>query len=1072
MNNRMIADIVAESGTKLPLAANTPLSLDDSQSVWLVESGAVDIFVVERKNGVEQAALALLTRVKAGCFVFGVAPQSGDTTLSLLAKGLPGTVLSKLSVKELAALEPAELANLVDAWIMDLSAALSRDIACPPLPDVLAEVEQTQFEKGRTISARRGVVWANVPDSTEIAGHYLGLVEVAAEELDDVTATDVVPLTSESWLELTSMHQLSGVLASASLAGQGRLLPALTRFHELVISTERINRMLKILDQANLERASSAARRVDEEHARRQLFEVPGAQEQRGIGDEDSALAMALQVIGQREGIEFKWPRGTDGQDTSPKLGDILDVSSVRGRKVRVESMDRWWFGDSGAMLAFRADDDSPVVLLPSRLLGRYRLFDPVTGRSVRVTSELAESIKDEAWLFYRSLEPASTRIIDLLALFGRGVGATAVARFAVAGLVSGLIMLLSALVFGFVVDQAIPTAEMGLVYSATVGLAGFAGIWALVYILQGMALMRFEGYVASRLEAAIWDRLLRLPLEILDQYTAGDRAMRGMAFHRLRNTIQGVVANNVLSIIFLLPALIAIFFVDVVLGGITAVFGLLVYILQGMALMRFEGYVASRLEAAIWDRLLRLPLEILDQYTAGDRAMRGMAFHRLRNTIQGVVANNVLSIIFLLPALIAIFFVDVVLGGITAVFGLLFLIVTVILGLKQVSPYERMIRASNRLTGVLFQFINGISKLRIDGAEGSAYAEWARHYGEQQHAKMELGTWDAYLRAFGTALPLFAAAVLFAAATLRGLETFSAGDFLLVYVAFLLFVFGVVRLGASFGAVAAVAPELSQIEPFLAEAPEASRGQESVEYLGGDLFFDHVSFRYDAEGPMILDGVSIRARRGEFIAIAGESGAGKSTLFRLALGLNEPNTGTVYYDERDLRQLNVKQVRQNIGVVPQKGGLIPQDIWDNIASDREDVDAEAVWQAARTAQVDAEIEKMPMQMLTCVGDSQSVMSGGEIQRITIARALARDPRILLLDEATNFLDNEIQSKVMSQMAQLPMTRVVIAHRLSTLLHADRIYMMQSGKVVEQGTYQELIAADGAFRDLVRRQET
>lgn len=976
MNNRMIADIVAESGTKLPLAANTPLSLDDSQSVWLVESGAVDIFVVERKNGVEQAALALLTRVKAGCFVFGVAPQSGDTTLSLLAKGLPGTVLSKLSVKELAALEPAELANLVDAWIMDLSAALSRDIACPPLPDVLAEVEQTQFEKGRTISARRGVVWANVPDSTEIAGHYLGLVEVAAEELDDVTATDVVPLTSESWLELTSMHQLSGVLASASLAGQGRLLPALTRFHELVISTERINRMLKILDQANLERASSAARRVDEEHARRQLFEVPGAQEQRGIGDEDSALAMALQVIGQREGIEFKWPRGTDGQDTSPKLGDILDVSSVRGRKVRVESMDRWWFGDSGAMLAFRADDDSPVVLLPSRLLGRYRLFDPVTGRSVRVTSELAESIKDEAWLFYRSLEPASTRIIDLLALFGRGVGATAVARFAVAGLVSGLIMLLSALVFGFVVDQAIPTAEMGLVYSATVGLAGFAGIWALVYILQGMALMRFEGYVASRLEAAIWDRLLRLPLEILDQYTAGDRAMRGMAFHRLRNTIQGVVANNVLSIIFLLPALIAIFFVDVVLGGITAVF------------------------------------------------------------------------------------------------GLLFLIVTVILGLKQVSPYERMIRASNRLTGVLFQFINGISKLRIDGAEGSAYAEWARHYGEQQHAKMELGTWDAYLRAFGTALPLFAAAVLFAAATLRGLETFSAGDFLLVYVAFLLFVFGVVRLGASFGAVAAVAPELSQIEPFLAEAPEASRGQESVEYLGGDLFFDHVSFRYDAEGPMILDGVSIRARRGEFIAIAGESGAGKSTLFRLALGLNEPNTGTVYYDERDLRQLNVKQVRQNIGVVPQKGGLIPQDIWDNIASDREDVDAEAVWQAARTAQVDAEIEKMPMQMLTCVGDSQSVMSGGEIQRITIARALARDPRILLLDEATNFLDNEIQSKVMSQMAQLPMTRVVIAHRLSTLLHADRIYMMQSGKVVEQGTYQELIAADGAFRDLVRRQET
>ena len=507
--------------------------------------------------------------------------------------------------------------------------------------------------------------------------------------------------------------------------------------------------------------------------------------------------------------------------------------------------------------------------------------------------------------------------------------------------------------------------------------------------------------------------------------------------------------------------------------GGLAAfaVIWALVHILQGQALMRIEGRVASRIESAFWDRLLRLPPGFLNRYPSGDRAMRGMAFQRLRDALQGVTANNVLSIAFLFPALLVIFFYDAALGAVTIAFGLLSLFATVALGLRQMRPYARTVRASHRLAGVLFQFINGISKLRVDGAEKSAYAVWARNFSEQQRAELELGAWETHLRAFGAALPLLAGAVLLTAAMLHGPESLAVGDFLVVYTAFMLFVTGVVRLGASFGAVAAVAPELDQIRPFLAEAPEAGGGKEPVEHLGGEIEFDRVTFRYEPAGPPILDNVSIRARRGEFIAIAGESGAGKSTLFRLALGLNEPSSGAVYYDGRDLRQLNVKQVRRKIGAVPQRVRLYPQDVWDNIAGEREDIDAETVWRAGRAAAVGEEIARMPMQMLTCVGDSQSVLSGGESQRITIARALAREPRILLLDEATNFLDNESQSKIMDAFARLPMTRIVIAHRLSTLRRADRIYVMQSGRVVEEGTYAELIAMDGAFRDLVRRQE-
>ena len=182
------------------------------------------------------------------------------------------------------------------------------------------------------------------------------------------------------------------------------------------------------------------------------------------------------------------------------------------------------------------------------------------------------------------------------------------------------------------------------------------------------------------------------------------------------------------------------------------------------------------------------------------------------------------------------------------------------------------------------------------------------------------------------------------------------------------------------------------------------------------------------------------------------------------------PSGGAVYYDGRDLRHLNVKQVRRNIGAVPQDVQLHPQDLWDNIVAHHEAVNADEAWQAARIAGIDSEIRAMPMGMLTPVGASAAVMSGGESQRIAIARALVRNPRILLLDEATNRLDNESRSKVMANLAGLTSTRIVIAHRLSTLRQADRIYVMRAGKVAESGSFADPVQGDGVFRDLVRRQ--
>lgn len=944
-----------------------PLELDEPQFVWFVERGGVDVFLVERQNGEVQSAPHHWIRIEEGSLVPGVAPQTDKTTLCLIAKGLQNTVLRRLQVSDLTAVRPTELAALVDAWIIGVATTLSRDVIYRPQPDALIEAGQPPWTEKGTFSVKRGVAWLQL--SSPDTALFMDLVEVAED--DSGNGTGMISVTPASWVTLPMPKHMSAV-SSETLLDQDLLWRSLEDYHKVAFSLERINRSLAIVDLGNLDRASTTNRLLNENIARRRLFNLYDIPEGREDDRGSTVLGEVLRRIGEHEGFEFKWPAQSDIPDLTPTLVDILDVSGVRRRRVRLVPQDRWWVGDSGAMLAFRADDGQPVALLP-RTLGSYRIIDPATGQRTPVTSRNAESLQAEAWLFYRPLTSGRAGLRDLFKVAGRRLG-TNVVRFATAALLGGLIMVLPAIVLGFIADRVIPSGEFVLLYSASALLVVFAVIRALMHILQGMVLMGLEGRITSRIEAAFWDRLLRLPSRFLHRYPTGDRAMRGMTFLRIRDAVQGVVANDVLSILFLFPALLVIFFYDAALGTVTAAL------------------------------------------------------------------------------------------------GLLSLLVTVMLGLRQTAPYAKAVRAVQRRTGRLFQIINGIAKLRVEGAERSAFAAWARDYGKQLRAELELGIREAHLRAFGTALPLLAAAVVLAAALYHP-GTLTVGAFLVVYIAFMVFISGVIRLGSSLATIATIVPEYNQIMPFLNEIPETSAGGEPVEHLGGDIAFDCVSFRYDPDGPLILDDVSIHARPGEFIAIAGESGAGKSTLFRLALGLNEPTSGTIYYDRRDLKKLNLKQLRHKIGAVPQEIQLHPQDLWDNIAGDKEDATPEAVWQAARTAAVEEEIKAMPMGMLTCVGDSGSVTSGGESQRILIARALMRQPRILLLDEATNWLDNESQSKIMDNLAQLTSTRIVIAHRLSTLRQADRIYVLDGGKMVQEGAYAELMETEGVFRDLVRRQK-
>ena len=972
--HQSIGQLAARSGASVPCAGNLPVKLDDPATVWFIDRGVVDLFLVEFKDGVQHAAPQHLLRCEPGRLLPGVAPdeqdgQGKDTTLGLIAKGLPGTLLKRLPASLLSEVDPAELAEQADTWLSAITRTLSRFASQIPRPTALAEPGLTQTLPPCTLSVRRGVVWVSEPSGG--SSLFMDMVDQTQfAELGDQREI-VIPLTRTSWLTLFEEAKVSG-LSTETLAQRGMLLPALASFHAVALNLERLNRRLAVVDDANLERERTTSRRTAEKAARQRLFNIYDQPIGRDASVEDTALADTLHIVGRHEGIDFKIPTRSRPSDTPIGLVDILDASGVRARRVRFRSGGNWWRGDSNALLAFRAGDGQPVALLPG-MFGRYREIDPVSKRGVRVTAKRADALRQEAWMFYRPLPSESVTPSDLLRIAMHGSGADLL-RLAMAGLPGGLIKLLPALALGFVANHVAAGGSAGALYAVAVTLAAFGLLGALLHLLQGSAMMRIEGRSASRVEAAFWDRLMRLPPSVLHRHPAGDLAMSGMTFQNLRDGLQGVVADSLLSLVFLLP-----------------VFGI-------------------------------------------------------------------------------IFFYDATLGVVALVFSLASLLVTVAIGLSQISPYGRMIAAVRRVAGRLFQILGGIAKLRVENAEGSAFAIWARDYREQKRAEIELGALEGHSRAFAAALPFLAAGALLFAVAAVGDRAVPVGDFLVVYIVFIAFQSTIVRLGESFGTIAAMLPAFDQMRPLLATVPETAAEGEPVERLGGEVLFDRISFRYDPDGPLILDDVTIRARPGEFVAIAGESGAGKSTLFRLALGIDRPTAGAVYYDGRDLKHLNLKQVRRLIGAVPQSVRLHPQDIWDNIVAHHEGPTTEEVWQSARSAKIEREIKAMPMGMMTMVGAGGGVLSGGESQRVTIARALLGSPRVLLLDEATNWLDNESQAEVMQNLTIPTSTRIVIAHRLSTLEKADRIYVLQAGKVVQSGSFEELMEIEGVFRELVKRQ--
>ncbi len=491
--------------------------------------------------------------------------------------------------------------------------------------------------------------------------------------------------------------------------------------------------------------------------------------------------------------------------------------------------------------------------------------------------------------------------------------------------------------------------------------------------------------------------------------------------------------------------------------------------LLQNLTLLRLEGRVEATLQPAVWDRLLRLPTRFFTERSTGELASAAMGISAIRRMLAGVgpTVTQSVTVGAVNLALLLWFSVPMAL----AAMGMLVVIAGVFLGLGlwQVRWQRRLVVLANKLNNQAFQTLRGLPKLRVAAAENYAYAAWASQFARSRELQQKAGRIKNLTAVLGAVyLPLCTLGMfMLLAGPARGSMT--AAEFLTFNTSVTMVLTSVTQLTGSFVSAVAALPLFEQIRPVLDATPEVRAASTRPGPLTGAVEARRVSFRYSDDGPLVLDDVSFEARPGEFVAVVGPSGCGKSTLLRLLIGFDRPRSGSVLYDGQDLAALDQSAVRRQCGVVLQHAQPFTGSILDVICGSEPYTPEEAM-AAAEMAGLAEDIRRMPMGLHTIVSGSGAV-SGGQRQRLMIAQALIRRPRILFFDEATSALDNETQRTVIESTKALRATRIVIAHRLSTVLDADRVVVMEAGKVVQQGTPAELLAdTQGRLHELVRRQ--
>jgi ATP-binding cassette subfamily C protein len=957
-------------GRTLAAVGNRPLRLD-AERVWIVRTGRVDVFATRLVDGEPDGPRRHLFRLEAGDPVFGVG-EDPAADRALLAIGSPGTVLSEFALAEVEALaadprtRPA-FADLLQRWCERVWDGLVGRATVRTATGG-APGDELLLPQGFSLRPDVPMAWVEPLD---------GPVRLLGRRAAAVGPGDLAPVTRRGWVEAVEGGRVRLLDTGAVLDAHGSIavMRALALLHDAAMALAE--------DRARLDEKAYQSRMAAREQAQAQgmagglsrlasTLATAGQRLQMRMGSPDAAgddtLFAAFRLVAAAGGVVVEPPAARP--NTRDPIQSLARACRVRARRVVLR--EGWWRADNGPLLGRWADTPVPIALLPTRA-GGYEVYDPDARTRAPLTEALAGKVGPTAYMLYRPFPSEPLKPLQVL-------------RFGLQGCKPDLLTALTAATLGAVLGLVLPLAT-------------------------------------------------------------------GMLFETI---IPGADRGQLVQMTLVLVAV--------------ALAGALFTVVRGVAVVRLETRTSGTIQAAVWDRLVALPLPFFRDYSAGELATRAMGVEEIRRLMTGAVVTGLLAGLFSLSNLFLLFHYDPLLGAVGTGLIAISLTVSVGVGLLQLRTQRDILALRSRLSGRMLQFLTGIAKLKLAGAEPQAFALWARDFGEQRDRQFNNRLLGVRLAVFNAAYPVLCSILLFtlAARSLGTEKAMGTGEFLGFTAAFGLCLGAVLSTSTAVIQALSAVPLYEQVKPILHTSPEVRPGKDDPGELSGAIELQHVSFRY-GDGPPVLRDVSVRIRPGEFVAFVGPSGSGKSTLFRLLLGFETPEVGSVSYDEQDLGGVDVEAVRRQMGVVLQSGRVMTGDLFTNIVGSSA-ATLDDAWEAARMSGLDEDIRRMPMGMHTLVSDGGGTLSGGQRQRLMIARAIVNRPRILLMDEATSALDNRTQAIVSASLDGLRATRVVIAHRLSTILHADRIYVLVAGAIVESGTFDELMARDGVFASMARRQ--
>ena len=489
--------------------------------------------------------------------------------------------------------------------------------------------------------------------------------------------------------------------------------------------------------------------------------------------------------------------------------------------------------------------------------------------------------------------------------------------------------------------------------------------------------------------------------------------------------------------------------------------------IIKSFVQSRIRTKLSVNVQAAAMMRVLSLPAGFFKKYSSGELSQYLSYVNSLCTTLVDSIFSTAITGVFSLVYLTQIFSYAKSLVIPSLVVSVLTLGLSIAGNMAQSQINKELMEISAQERGLTYALMGGVEKIRLSGAENRVFTKWLDLYTRGADLKFNPPVLVKFQKVFNAAITLTGTIVMYFIAVKSGVSVadYYAFNTAYAYVSSALSAITSVALAA-----ATVKPSLELIRPLMEAEPEKHSGRESVATITGNIELSHVTFRYEKEGRKIIDDLSLKIPARQYVAIVGKTGCGKSTLLRLLLGFEQPESGAIFYDRKDIQTLDLGSLRKLIGTVLQEGELFSGSIFENITISAPNLTLQEAWDAAEIAGIADDIRAMPMGMSTVLQEGGGGISGGQKQRIMIARAVAPKPKLLLLDEATSALDNITQKQVSDALDRMRCTRIVIAHRLSTIRHCDRILVMDGGKIVEDGKYEQLIEKGGVFAELVERQ--